>query len=46
MRAALAHTYAKSGRAKEALQMLDDLIKLAKHKYVAPHFFDGIHLGF
>jgi serine/threonine protein kinase/tetratricopeptide (TPR) repeat protein len=45
MRAALAHTYGMSGRAKEALQVLDDLTKLAKHKYVAPHFLAGIHIG-
>jgi eukaryotic-like serine/threonine-protein kinase len=45
MRAALAHTYGKAGRTKEALQILDDLTKLANHKYVAPHFFAGIHLG-
>jgi eukaryotic-like serine/threonine-protein kinase len=45
MRAALAHTYGISGRAKEALQVLDDLSKLAKHKYVAPHFLAGIHIG-
>lgn len=45
MRAALAHTYGESGRAKEALQVLDDLTELAKHKYVAPHFFAGIHIG-
>lgn len=45
MRAALAHTYGMSGRAKEALQVLDDLTKLAKHKYVAPHFLTGIHIG-
>jgi eukaryotic-like serine/threonine-protein kinase len=45
MRAALAHTYGESGRAKEALQVLDDLTELAKHKYVAPHFFVGIHIG-
>jgi len=45
MRAALAHTYGISGRAKEALQVLDDLTKLAKHKYVAPHFLAGIHIG-
>jgi serine/threonine-protein kinase len=25
--------------------MLDDLAELAKHKYVAPHFFAGIHIG-
>ncbi len=45
MRAALAHTYGVSGRAKEALLVLDDLTKLAKHKYVAPHFLAGIHIG-
>ena len=45
MRAALAHTYRMSGRAKEALQVLDDLTKLAKHKYVAPHFLAGIYIG-
>jgi eukaryotic-like serine/threonine-protein kinase len=45
MRAALAHSYAKAGRAKEALVILDDLTKLAQHKYVAPHFFAGIHIG-
>jgi eukaryotic-like serine/threonine-protein kinase len=45
MRGALAHTYGNSGRAKEALEVLDDLARLAKHKYVAPHFFAGIHIG-
>jgi serine/threonine protein kinase/tetratricopeptide (TPR) repeat protein len=45
MRAALAHSYGKAGKTKEALQILDDLIKLATHKYVAPHFFAGIHIG-
>ena len=45
MRAALAHSYGKAGRTKEALQILDDLTKLAKQKYVAPHFFAGIHIG-
>ena len=45
MRAALAQTYGESGRAKEARQVLDDLTELAKHKYVAPHFFAGIHIG-
>jgi serine/threonine protein kinase/tetratricopeptide (TPR) repeat protein len=45
MRAALAHTYGKSGRAKDALQVLDDLSELADHKYVASHFFAGIHIG-
>ena len=45
MRAALAHTLAAAGRTKEALQMLDDLTKLAKQKYVSPYFFAGIHVG-
>ncbi len=45
MRAALAHSYGKAGRAKEARQILDDLTKLAEHKYIAPHFFAGIHIG-
>jgi serine/threonine protein kinase/tetratricopeptide (TPR) repeat protein len=45
MRAALAHTYAKAGRKSEALQVLDDLTDLAKHKYVVPHFLAGIHIG-
>jgi eukaryotic-like serine/threonine-protein kinase len=45
MRAALAHSYGKAGRAKEALQILDDLTNLARNKYVAPHFFAGIHAG-
>ena len=45
MRAALAHTLGAAGRAKEALQILDDLTKLSKQKYVAPYFFAGIHIG-
>ena len=45
MRAALAQSYAKAGRKKEALQILDDLTSLSKCKYVAPHFFAGIHIG-
>jgi serine/threonine protein kinase/Tfp pilus assembly protein PilF len=45
MRATLAHTFATAGRTEEALQMLDDLTKLAKRKYVAAHFFAGIHIG-
>jgi eukaryotic-like serine/threonine-protein kinase len=45
MRAALAHTYGQSGRAGEARQVLDDLTSLAKGKYVASHFFAGIHIG-
>jgi eukaryotic-like serine/threonine-protein kinase len=45
MRAALASSYGKAGRTKEALQILDDLTKLAERKYVAPYFFAGIHIG-
>jgi len=45
MRAALAHTLGAAGRTTEALQILDDLTKLAKQKYVAPYFFAGIHIG-
>jgi tetratricopeptide (TPR) repeat protein len=45
MRAALAHTLGAAGRTKEALEILDDLTKLAAQKYVAPYFFAGIHIG-
>ena len=45
MRAALAHTFGTAGRTKEALQMRDDLTKLATEKYVAPYFLAGIHVG-
>jgi len=45
MRAALAQTLGAAGRTKEARQILDDLTELAKHKYVAPYFFAGIHIG-
>ena len=45
MRAALAQSYAEAGRPKDARQILDDLSTLAQGKYVAPHFFAGIHIG-
>jgi TolB-like protein/Tfp pilus assembly protein PilF len=45
MRAALAHTFGTAGRTKEASQILDELKKLAKQKYVAPYFLAGIHVG-
>jgi len=45
MRAALAQTYGMSGRPEEAQKALEDLIELSKHKYVAPHFLAGIHIG-
>jgi serine/threonine protein kinase/tetratricopeptide (TPR) repeat protein len=45
MRAALAQTFATAGAAQKAIQILDDLQKLAKERYVAPHFFAGIYVG-
>jgi serine/threonine protein kinase/tetratricopeptide (TPR) repeat protein len=45
MRAALAHTLAAAGRTNEAVQMLDELTKLAVQKYVAPYFLAGICIG-
>jgi serine/threonine protein kinase/Tfp pilus assembly protein PilF len=45
MSAALAHTYGKCGKTKEARQLLCDLTELAKYKYVTPHFLAGIHIG-
>ena len=45
MRAALARAYGKAGRTQEAEKILEDLTKLSKLKYVAPHFFAGIHIG-
>jgi len=45
VRASLAHSYGKAGRTKEARQILDDLTSVTTCKYVAPHFFAGIHIG-
>ncbi len=45
MRAALAQTFATAGKRKKAIQILDELKKLTKQKYVAPYFFAGIHIG-
>jgi serine/threonine protein kinase/tetratricopeptide (TPR) repeat protein len=45
MRAALAHSLGAADRTREAVQILDDLTKLAEQKYVAPYFFAGIHIG-
>ena len=45
MSAALAQTLATAGKTKEAIQILDDQIALARKKYVAPYFFAGIHVG-
>jgi eukaryotic-like serine/threonine-protein kinase len=45
MRAALAQTFATAGAAEKAIQIVDELQKLAKERYVAPHFFAGIYVG-
>ena len=45
MSAALAQTLAIAGEHAKAIQILDDLINLAKQKYVSPYFFAGIHVG-
>jgi tetratricopeptide (TPR) repeat protein len=45
LRAALAQTFGSARRREEAIQILDDLTKLAKQKYVASYFFAGIHVG-
>jgi len=43
--AALAHTLGKAGKTMEARRILEELTELAKHKYVSPYFFAGIHVG-
>jgi tetratricopeptide (TPR) repeat protein len=45
MRAALASTLGAAGKTTEARQMLEDLTKLAKEKYVEPYFLAGIYVG-
>ena len=45
MRAALAQTFGAAGRKEKAIEILVELAKLAKQKYVAPYFFAGIHVG-
>jgi len=45
LRAALAQTLGTAGRREEAIQILDDLTKLAKQKYVPSYFFAGIRIG-
>jgi serine/threonine protein kinase/tetratricopeptide (TPR) repeat protein len=45
MNAALAQTLAAAGRKKEAIRILDELMELAKQKYVASYFFAGIYVG-
>jgi eukaryotic-like serine/threonine-protein kinase len=45
LRAALAQTFGTTRRREEAIQILDDLTKLAKQRYVPSYFFAGIHIG-
>jgi tetratricopeptide (TPR) repeat protein len=45
MSAALAQTLAAAGERAKAIQILNDLTKLAEKKYVSPYFFAGIHIG-
>ncbi|MGC2506994.1 MAG: tetratricopeptide repeat protein [Candidatus Acidiferrales bacterium] len=45
MRAALARTLGRAGKTSEARQILDELTKLSREKYVAPYFLAGIHIG-
>jgi serine/threonine protein kinase/Tfp pilus assembly protein PilF len=45
MRAALAQTLATAGAGSEATQILDDLIALAKQKYIASYFLAGVCAG-
>jgi non-specific serine/threonine protein kinase len=45
LRAALAQTLGAAGRREEAIQTLNGLTKLAKHKYVSSYSFAGIHIG-
>jgi TolB-like protein/tetratricopeptide (TPR) repeat protein len=45
MRAALAQTLAIAGQREKAMQILDDLTKLAQQRYVASYFLAGIYVG-
>src|SRR5260370_40255025 len=45
MRAALACTLGAAGKTETAIQILDDLTRQKKQKYIAPYFFAGIHAG-
>jgi serine/threonine protein kinase/Tfp pilus assembly protein PilF len=45
VRAALAQSLAAAGRRKQAMEILDELVGLAKQRYVSPYFFAGIHAG-
>ena len=43
--AALAQTFAEAGKRDLAIQILDDLTRLAELRYIAPYFFAGIYTG-
>ena len=43
MRAAFAQTLAAAGQQDRAQQLLDDLLKLSRQKYVSPYFLAGIY---
>ncbi len=45
MSAALAQTFAAAAKRNKAVEILNELTKLAKQKYVAPYYFAGIHAG-
>ena len=45
MRAALAQTLATAGKRRRAIQILDDLTRLAEQRYVASYFLAGIYIG-
>jgi tetratricopeptide (TPR) repeat protein len=45
LRAALAQTFGTARRKEEAIQILNDLRKLEKKRYVASYFFAGIHVS-
>jgi tetratricopeptide (TPR) repeat protein len=45
IRSALAQALGAAGQREKALEILDELTKLAKQKYVAAYFFAGIHIG-
>lgn len=45
LRAALGRSLGRAGRTDEARQILDELTRLSREKYVAPYFLAGIYLG-
>jgi eukaryotic-like serine/threonine-protein kinase len=45
MQAALAQTFGKANKTKEAKEILERLTTLAKEQYISPYFLAGIHSG-